>query len=168
MLRFPSMVVAIAPAQYVDELGEFVHNSDELSIAFGPQVDDALAVLGLVSLDGKGRAAETDKASYVILDSTTEVSELLWSIEALLRQAGIRWPRAVARTVLALLAADGCIEFLRRASGDERERPIPLAEGLAALERDEEWALGGHPVTVFATEAGWRRYQSLAPAYLDR
>lgn len=55
MLRFPSMVVAIAPAQYLDELGELLHNSDELSIAFGPQVDDALAVLGLVSLDGKAK-----------------------------------------------------------------------------------------------------------------
>lgn len=57
MLRFPSMAVAIAPAQYLDELGELVHNSDELSIAFGPTVADALAVLRLESLDGEGGAA---------------------------------------------------------------------------------------------------------------
>lgn len=57
MLRFPSMVVAIAPAQYLDELGEFVHNSDELSIAFGSTVADALTVLGLASLAVEGRRA---------------------------------------------------------------------------------------------------------------
>ena len=52
LLGFTSVAVAIAAVQYLDDLGRFVGDADELSIGFGPSTGAALMTLGLRSPKG--------------------------------------------------------------------------------------------------------------------
>lgn len=47
LLRFPMLCVAIARAVYFVDLDEFLHESDELALSFGPSEDEAVSGLHL-------------------------------------------------------------------------------------------------------------------------